>query len=90
MASAKHAGESQCSYAVVQEIGALTPAATAGLAFLFMGTLEKWETYAALVPVMFGIMMATGYELSFNTVGFTAAVGGCLARAFKTVLQVSR
>jgi len=82
--------ETQCSLASVQEIGALTPAATAGLAFLFMGTSEKWETYAALGPVMFGIMMATGYELSFNTIGFMAAVGGCLARAFKSVLQVRR
>ena len=75
-------------YTLLQEIGALTPAATAALAFLCMGTLEKKETYAALIPVMLGIMMATGYELSFNSFGFAAAVGGCLARALKTVLQV--
>lgn len=73
---------------VLQEIGALTPAATAILAYAFMGRLEKPLAYAALVPLMLGIMIATGYEPSFHSIGFTAAVCGCTARAFKTVLQV--
>ena len=73
---------------MVQEIGALTPAATAGLAFALMGTVEKIATYFALIPVMLGIVTATGCELSFNLTGFGAAVAGCIARASKTVLQV--
>ena len=69
-------------------LGALTPVATAALAYVLMGTLEKATTYAALIPVMLGIVMATGNEISFSAIGFTCAVGGCLARALKTVLQV--
>lgn len=72
----------------LQEIGALTPAVTAALAYLLMGAVETASTYAALIPVMLGVMIATGYEPSFHNIGFTAAVGGCVARAFKTVLQV--
>ena len=72
-----------------QEIGALTPVATAALAFICLGTWERPETYAALIPVVLGIIMASGYELSFHSIGFAAAVAGCLARAFKTVLQVT-
>ena len=53
-----------------------------------MGRLERPLAYAALVPVMLGIMIATGHERSFHSIGFTAAVCGCIARAFKTVLQV--
>ena len=70
-------------------LGALTPAATAAIAYALMGTMERATTYAALLPVMLGIIMATGSELSFSAIGFTCAVGGCLARAFKTVLQVN-
>ena len=66
----------------------MTPAATAALAYAFMGTLERVATYVALIPVMLGIVIATGCELSFNSIGFGAAVAGCVARAFKTVLQV--
>ena len=73
---------------IVQEIGAVTPAATAALAYAFMGTLEKIATYVALIPVMLGIVIATGCELSYNSIGFGAAVAGCIARASKTVLQV--
>ena len=73
---------------VVQEIGALTPAATAALAYAFVGTLEKITTYVALIPVMLGIVIATGCELSFDSIGFFTAVAGCIARASKTVLQV--
>ena len=73
----------------IQVLGALTPAATAALAYALMGTIERAVTYAALVPVMLGIIIASGYEISFSTIGFALAVGGCLARAFKTVLQVA-
>ena len=76
-------------FLVPQEIGTLTPVATAVLAFICLGTVERTETYGALIPVVLGIIMASGYELSFNSIGFAAAVAGCLARALKTVLQVT-
>ena len=85
---ASHLSMSVATVRVMQEIGAVTPAATAALAYAFMGTLEKIATYLALIPVMLGIVIATGCELSFNSIGFGAAVAGCVARASKTVLQV--
>ena len=73
----------------VQAIGAMTPAATAFMALALLGTVEKAVTYMTLVPVMAGIILATGFEPSFNSFGFLAAVGACGARAFKAVLQVT-
>ena len=73
----------------VQAIGAMTPAATAFMALALLGTVEKAVTYMTLVPVMAGIILATGFEPSFNSFGFLAAVGACGARAFKAVLQVN-
>ncbi len=51
--------------------------------------MEKAVTYMTLIPVMAGIILATGFEPSFNTFGFLAAVGACGARALKAVLQVN-
>ena len=50
---------------------------------------ESSRTYAALLPVVIGIVIATGAEPSFNLAGFAAAVTATAARAFKSVLQVS-
>ena len=73
----------------LQAIGATTPAATAVMALALLGTVEKAVTYISLIPVMAGIVLATGFEPSFNSLGFFAAMGACCARAFKAVLQVS-
>ena len=43
--------------------------------------------YAALIPVVLGVVVASGFEPSFNLVGFTAAITATVARALKTVLQ---
>ena len=74
---------------LLQAIGATTPAATAVMALALLGTVEKAITYISLIPVMAGIVVATGFEPSFNSFGFLAAMGACCARAFKAVLQVS-
>ena len=58
------------------------------MALALLGTVEKAVTYISLIPVMAGIVLATGFEPSFNSFGFLAAVGACCARAFKAVLQV--
>lgn len=71
-----------------QAIGATTPAATALFALALLRTAEQAVTYVTLLPIMAGIVLATGFEPSFHTIGFLTAVGACGARAFKAVLQV--
>ena len=66
----------------------MTPAATALIALVLLGKVEKALTYVTLIPVMAGIVLATGFEPSFHSLGFFAAIGACGARAFKAVLQV--
>lgn len=72
----------------MQAMGAITPAMTAGMAFLLLGTLELPLTYATLIPVMMGIVLSAGFEPSFHGFGFMASMGASGARAFKAVLQV--
>ena len=70
-----------------QAIGATTPAFTAGLAFLMAGTVEKRQTYYALIPVILGIVVATGFEPSFNGLGLAFALTATVGRGSKSVLQ---
>ena len=74
----------------MQAIGATTPAATALFALALLRTAERAVTYVTLLPIMAGIVLATGFEPSFHSIGFLTAVGACGARAFKAVLQVRR
>jgi drug/metabolite transporter (DMT)-like permease len=71
-----------------QAIGATTPLFTAILGFLMKGTRESFGTYLALVPVVMGIVIATGFEPSFHLVGFIVCVSATALRGFKTVFQV--
>lgn len=71
-----------------QAIGATTPLFTAALGFLMMGTRETVATYVALVPVVLGIVVASGFEPSFNMLGFIICVLATALRGFKSVLQV--
>jgi len=52
-----------------------------------LGQKETKEVYLALVPVVVGIIIASGAEPMFQLAGFTAAVTATAARAFKSVLQ---
>lgn len=70
-----------------QAIGATTPAFTAALSLLLLNNRETARTYAALLPVIIGIVIATGAEPSFNMAGFSASVIATAARALKSVLQ---
>ncbi|PSC75246.1 putative sugar phosphate phosphate translocator [Micractinium conductrix] len=70
-----------------QAIGATTPAFTALLAWTVMHTRETPPVYASLVPVVVGVVIASGAEPMFNMVGFLAAVTAASARALKSVLQ---
>lgn len=67
-----------------QAIGATTPAFTALLTFLMAHQREAKEVYIALIPVVVGIILASGAEPSFHLLGFITAVSATAARAFKS------
>ncbi|XP_058107270.1 UDP-URONIC ACID TRANSPORTER 1-like [Magnolia sinica] len=70
-----------------QAIGATTPFFTAMFAYLMTLKREAWVTYGALVPVVAGVVIASGGEPSFHMFGFIMCIGATAARAFKSVLQ---
>ncbi|EFJ50141.1 plastidic phosphate translocator, partial [Volvox carteri f. nagariensis] len=71
----------------VQALGSTTPGLTAVLAFLIQGRREAAVTYLALVPVVVGIVLASGGEPQLHLLGLVLQLVACLARSFKTVLQ---
>eukprot|EP00271_Cylindrocystis_brebissonii_P001132 TRINITY_DN11423_c0_g1_i1.p1 TRINITY_DN11423_c0_g1~~TRINITY_DN11423_c0_g1_i1.p1 ORF type:complete len:360 (-),score=66.42 TRINITY_DN11423_c0_g1_i1:711-1790(-) len=70
-----------------QAIGATTPFFTAGFSYAMTFQKESWQTYAALVPVVAGVIIASGSEPSFHLYGFAMCLGATAARALKSVLQ---
>ncbi|XP_058181872.1 probable sugar phosphate/phosphate translocator At3g11320 [Rhododendron vialii] len=70
-----------------QAIGATTPFFTAVFAYAMTFKREAWLTYLALVPVVTGVIIASGGEPSFHLFGFIMCIGATAARALKTVLQ---
>ncbi|KAK2432792.1 putative sugar phosphate/phosphate translocator [Trifolium repens] len=70
-----------------QAIGATTPFFTAVFAYVVIRKREAWVTYATLLPVVAGVIIATGGEPSFHLFGFIICVSSTAARAFKSVLQ---
>ncbi|WCJ33427.1 Nucleotide-sugar transporter family protein [Euphorbia peplus] len=70
-----------------QAVGATTPFFTAVFAYLMTFKREAWLTYAALIPVVTGVIIASGGEPSFHLYGFIMCISATAARAFKTVLQ---
>ncbi|XP_065857658.1 UDP-URONIC ACID TRANSPORTER 1-like [Euphorbia lathyris] len=70
-----------------QAVGATTPFFTAVFAYLMTFKREAWLTYTALIPVVTGVIIASGGEPSFHLYGFIMCISATAARAFKTVLQ---
>lgn len=70
-----------------QALGATTPAFTALLAAVMLSHRETKGVYLSLVPVIIGIVIASGAEPMFNIVGFAAALTATAGRALKSVLQ---
>ncbi|XP_030964672.1 probable sugar phosphate/phosphate translocator At3g11320 [Quercus lobata] len=70
-----------------QAVGATTPFFTALFACFMTSKKESWLTYLTLVPVVTGVIIATGGEPSFHLFGFIMCVGATAARALKSVLQ---
>lgn len=72
-----------------QAISAADPAFTAAFALLVLRKRETPAVYAALLPVVAGTVLASGFEPSFHAAGFCACLGAAAARALKSVLQES-
>ncbi|CAJ1862529.1 unnamed protein product [Sphenostylis stenocarpa] len=70
-----------------QAVGATTPFFTAVFAYLMTFKREAWLTYLTLVPVVTGVIIASGGEPSFHLFGFIICVAATAARALKSVLQ---
>ncbi|KAL1549927.1 UDP-URONIC ACID TRANSPORTER 1 [Salvia divinorum] len=70
-----------------QAVGATTPFFTALFAYLMTRKREAWATYTCLVPVVAGVVIASGGEPSFHLYGFIMCISATAARAFKSVLQ---
>jgi drug/metabolite transporter (DMT)-like permease len=70
-----------------QASGATTPFFTAIFSAIITRKLETLNTYLALVPVVVGIILASGTEPLFHMLGFIVCVSATAARAFKSVLQ---
>lgn len=70
-----------------QALGATTPAFTALLSAIMLRSRESPAVYISLIPVIVGIMIASGAEPMFNISGFAAALLATAGRALKSVLQ---
>ncbi|KAH7677826.1 UAA transporter protein [Dioscorea alata] len=70
-----------------QAVGATTPFFTAVFAYFMAMKRETWITYLTLVPVVAGVMIASGGEPSFHLFGFIMCISATAARALKSVLQ---
>ncbi|RDX81122.1 putative sugar phosphate/phosphate translocator, partial [Mucuna pruriens] len=70
-----------------QAVGATTPFFTAVFAYAVTAKREACLTYSTLLPVVMGVIIASGGEPSFHMFGFLICVSSTAARAFKSVLQ---
>ncbi|MFS8003661.1 putative sugar phosphate transporter domain-containing protein [Helianthus anomalus] len=70
-----------------QAIGATTPFFTAIFSFVITCKKESAEVYLALMPVVFGIVLASNSEPLFHLFGFLMCVGSTAGRALKSVVQ---
>ncbi|KAK4351366.1 hypothetical protein RND71_030679 [Anisodus tanguticus] len=70
-----------------QAIGATMPFFTTVFAYLITLKREAWLTYVTLIPVVTGVVIASGGEPSFHLFGFIMCIGATAARALKSVLQ---
>ncbi|GMP51011.1 hypothetical protein CsSME_00017409 [Camellia sinensis var. sinensis] len=70
-----------------QAVGATTPFFTAVFAYIMTVKREAWLTYVTLIPVVTGVVIASGGEPSFHLFGFIMCLGATAARALKSVVQ---
>ncbi len=70
-----------------QAIGATTPFFTAVFAYFLTFRREAWLVYGTLIPVVTGVVIASGGEPSFHLYGFMMCIMATAARALKSVVQ---
>eukprot|EP00249_Psilotum_nudum_P007972 c20951_g2_i1 orf=319-1347(+) len=70
-----------------QAIGATTPFFTAVFAILITWKTESTVVYLALIPVVFGMVIASRSEPLFNLLGFLVCLSSTASRALKSVVQ---
>ncbi|PKA63299.1 putative sugar phosphate/phosphate translocator [Apostasia shenzhenica] len=83
-----------------QAVGATTPFFTAVFSYIMTVRREAWITYVTLIPVVTGVIIASGKgiiahlvklgdegEPSFHLFGFIMCIGATAARALKSVVQ---
>jgi len=66
-------------------VKASEPVVSSLLNFLFAGEVCAWPVYAALLPIIGGVGLASASELSFNWLCFGAAMGSNLGSASRAV-----
>jgi len=66
-------------------VKASEPVISSALNFFFLGEVMPWQVYAALLPVIGGVGIASASELSFNWLCFGAAMGSNLGSASRSV-----
>ena len=71
----------------MQTVKSLTPACTALLQYLVFRSRLSRQALLALVPVTFGVTLATMTEMSFHFGGFLAALTACFLTGLKFVLS---
>ena len=72
----------------MQAVGATTPAFTVLLGWLAYGHTETHRVCCALIPVVLGIVITSGFEPSFHIIGLLFLLSSTAARAYKSLLQV--
>lgn len=70
-----------------QAIGSVTVVFTAILAFGFQNVRESNLTYTALVPIVAGVVITSGGEPEFHTIGFALCLLSTAGSAAKSVVQ---
>jgi len=63
----------------VETIKSSAPLFTALISYLILKEKNGVFVQLSLIPIMFGLILCTAYELSFTMVGFAAAIGTNIA-----------
>jgi solute carrier family 35, member E3 len=71
----------------MQTVKSLTPVATAALQYVVFGSRLTPQALVSLIPVTFGVALASITELEFHLGGFIAALTSCVLTGLKFVLS---
>jgi len=70
-----------------QTVKAAEPVFTCAMAYFVLGTVFKWQVYATLIPIIFGVSLASLKELSFTFKALYGALTSNIAFASRAVLS---